>query len=170
MGREHCYRLTTRWTGNLGSGTSGYGDYSRNHEIVAAEKAMAIPGSSDPAFRGEAGRYNPEDLLVASLSACHMLWLLHLAADAGIVVTAYEDEATGTMEETAGGGGAFTEVTLRPQVTIASSGRAGDLEALHHRAHLLCFIARSVNFPVKIEPSVGRPFADEADLPGTGGT
>ncbi|MEZ5400781.1 MAG: OsmC family protein [Bryobacteraceae bacterium] len=154
MGREHRYSITTAWTGNLGSGTSGYREYSRNHELSAAGKASAIPCSSDAAFRGDASRYNPEDLLVASLSACHMLWFLHLCADSGIAVTTYRDIAEGTMRENSDGSGEFVEVVLRPEVGLADSLRASDLDALHERAHSLCFIARSVRFPVRVQASL----------------
>src|SRR5499426_564348 len=106
--KEHHYSVVVTWTGNQGSGTSGYRDYRRDHDISAAGKPI-IPASSDPIFRGDASRYNPEDLLVASLSGCHMLWYLHLCADAGIRVTEYRDDATGTMVETADGGGRFAE-------------------------------------------------------------
>lgn len=112
-----------------------------------------VPGSSDPAFRGTPDRYNPEDLLVASLSACHMLFYLHLCATGKVVVTAYEDEASGTMVEVPGTGGHFTEVMLRPRVTI-SSDDADLAQSLHDKAHHLCFIANSVNFPVRCEPEV----------------
>jgi organic hydroperoxide reductase OsmC/OhrA len=139
------------WTGNLGLGTSGYRDYARSHEIAAAGKP-AILGSSDPQFRGDARRWNPEELLVASISACHKLWYLHLAAEAGIVVTDYVDAAEGTMEETADGGGRFTAVTLRPHVTLARGGDRARAAALHETAHAKCFIAASVNFPVRCEP------------------
>lgn len=152
MGR-HTYSTRTEWTGNLGTGTSGYRAYTRDHEISTAGKS-AIPASSDPAFRGDPSRYNPEELLVASLSSCHMLWYLHLCADAGVVVTNYADDATGTMAETEDGGGHFVEVTLRPRVRVAA-GADRDLAArLHDRAHHLCFIANSVNFPVTCEPSI----------------
>jgi organic hydroperoxide reductase OsmC/OhrA len=150
--KTHHYQTRTVWTGNTGTGTSGYHAYERAHEISAAGKPV-IAGSSDPAFRGDAARYNPEDLLVASLSACHMLWYLHLCADSGIVVTAYADDAQGMMVETEDTGGHFTEVVLRPVVTIA----AGDSELamrLHHRAHELCFIANSMNFPVRCEARI----------------
>ena len=152
--KEHRYEITNTWTGNLGTGTSGYRVYSRNHEIAAPGKGAAILGSSDPAFRGDAARYNPEELLVASLSTCHMLWLLHVCTDAGITVVAYADHAIGTMRETPDGGGEFTNVTLRPQVTITNGARAGEMQALHHRAHQLCFIARSVNFRVQVDGCV----------------
>ncbi len=154
MAKQHVYQTITTWTGNLGGGTADYRAYLRDHELTAAHKSGPIPGSSDPAFRGDRSRYNPEELLVASLSACHMLWVLHLCADAGIVVTAYRDEATGTMAQSEDGGGQFTEVVLRPRMTIADAGKIAEAEAVHKRAHELCFIARSVNFPVRQEPVV----------------
>lgn len=149
--REHTYTIDLKWTGNLGQGTSGYRSYSRDHEITAAGKAV-IAGSSDPAFRGDPARYNPEEMLVSSLSACHMLWYLHLCAEARVVVLDYLDRAEGTMVETADGGGRFAEVVLRPRVVISSGSDAAVAEQLHHRAHDLCFIANSVNFPVRCEP------------------
>ena len=151
-GREHRYSTTVTWTGNQGSGTSGYKVYSRDHDIAAPGKPP-IPGSSDPAFRGDPARYNPEDMLVASLSACHMLWFLHLCAANGVTVTAYSDPATGTMAENSSGGGRFTEVILRPQITLAPGSDTVKALALHHEAHEKCFIASSVNFPVRIEGS-----------------
>jgi organic hydroperoxide reductase OsmC/OhrA len=145
--KEHRYSVQVRWTGDLGTGTSGYRAYKRDHEISAAGK-QPILGSSDPAFRGDPSRYNPEELLVASLSTCHMLWYLHLCAEAGIVVTGYADEPTGTMVETADGGGRFTEVVLRPRVRVAAGTDPQLVAQLHEKAHHLCFIANSVNFPV----------------------
>lgn len=152
--REHQYRVTTTWTGNLGAGTSDYHSYSRNHEIKILGKISPLPASSDAAFRGDPARYTPEELLVASLSSCHMLWYLHLCADAGIVVTEYEDAAQGFMAEHPDGAGEFTRVLLRPRVVIADPARIADATALHQRAHQLCFISRSVNFPVEHEPVV----------------
>lgn len=156
-GKVHRYDTTVSWTGNLGSGTSSYRAYARNHEIATGGKPP-IAGSSDPAFRGDASRHNPEDLLVAALSACHMLSYLHLCAVSGVVVVAYEDRASGEMRETDDGGGRFTSVVLRPRVTIS----AGDPEvarALHEKAHHLCFIASSVSFPVTCEPEIAAPTA-----------
>lgn len=147
--KTHRYETTLRWTGNLGAGTSHYTAYSRNHEIGGAGKSGPIEGSSDPQFRGDATRYNPEELLVASLSACHMLAYLHLCAVNNIVVTEYEDAAEGTMLETG-----FTGVVLRPRVTIAPGSDPEKAQSLHHEAHQLCFIANSVNFPVSHEPVV----------------
>ena len=153
--REHHYRVTNAWTGNLGAGTADYRSYSRNHEIVIPGKSEPLFGSSDPAFRGDPARYTPEELLLASLSACHMLSYLHLCADAGIVVTEYTDAASGTMSENDDSSGEFARVILRPHVIITDPARIADAIALHHRAHRLCFIARSVNFPVENEPLVG---------------
>jgi organic hydroperoxide reductase OsmC/OhrA len=155
VAREHRYQLTITWTGNRGTGTSGYRAYGRDHEISAAGKSAKVQGSSDPAFQGEPSRYNPEELLIASLSACHMLWFLHLCSDAGIVVTSYRDSATGVMAQHADGAGEFTKVTLRPRVVISDPSRAADTTALHANAHHLCYIARSVNFPVEHEPTIG---------------
>ena len=146
----HSYAVTVRWVGNLGTGTSGYRDYSRDH-LIGAEGKADIAGSSDPSFRGDPQRWNPEELLVASLSACHKLWYLHLCANARIVVEAYEDPATGTMAETAEGGH-FTGVTLRPRVRLAAGADEQLARELHHQAHHACFIANSVNFPVSCEP------------------
>jgi len=153
MSREHSYSVSVRWTGNTGAGTSGFRNYKRDHEISAPGKPP-IPASSDPAFRGDKARYNPEELLVASLSACHMLWYLHLCADVGIVVTEYHDDASGAMAETKDGGGHFTQVTLRPVVKVAGQVDPELARRLHEQAHHLCFIANSVNFPVLCEPSL----------------
>ncbi|HTW73883.1 MAG TPA: OsmC family protein [Steroidobacteraceae bacterium] len=151
--REHDYRVRLRWTGNRGSGTSSYRAYARDHEIDVAGKPP-IPGSSDPAFRGDASRYNPEELLVAALSACHMLWYLHLCAAAAISVLEYRDEATGTVLEETDGGGRFREVTLHPVIRLAAGADVQRALQLHERAHALCFIARSVSFPVSCQPAV----------------
>jgi organic hydroperoxide reductase OsmC/OhrA len=150
----HHYRVTNRWTGNLGSGTSAYKAYSRSHELSGEGKIAAIPGSSDPAFRGDPTRYNPEELLVGALSACHMLWALHYCADAGIVVTAYTDDADGDVVERPDGSGEFRRVTLRPRMTITDASRAAEAAAIHERVHHVCALARSVNFAVTCEPVV----------------
>jgi organic hydroperoxide reductase OsmC/OhrA len=150
MARTHHYTVELTWTGNTGTGTSGYRDFSRDHELAAPGKPT-LPGSSDPAFRGDPSRYNPEELLVGALAQCHMLWFLHLAASAGVVVTGYTDRPEGTMAEGADGGGEFTEVVLRPAVTVAEPGMVDAAAGLHERANELCFIARSVNFPVEHE-------------------
>lgn len=151
--REQRYATTVSWTGNHGEGTASYSAYSRAHQIKASGKP-AIAGSADPAFLGERARYNPEELLVASLSSCHMLWYLHLCADAGITVQAYEDAAEGFMALDADGGGTFTEVVLRPRVLITERSGEERAREMHDPAHQRCFIARSVNFPVRCEPMV----------------
>jgi organic hydroperoxide reductase OsmC/OhrA len=151
--RTHRYDVTMTWTGNQGTGTSGYRDYGRDHEI-GADGRPGIEGSSDPAFRGDKTRWNPELELVTALSTCHMLSYLHVCASAGVVVTAYEDAPYGTMAETNDGGGRFTEVVLRPKVTVADASMVGQAQRLHEDASEKCFIASSVNFPVRHEPSV----------------
>ncbi|MBD3884411.1 OsmC family protein [Phormidium tenue FACHB-886] len=149
----HHYQIDVKWTGNTGQGTSGYRQYERSHEISAAHKPT-IPASSDPAFRGDKTRYNPEELLVASLSSCHMLWYLHLCAEAGIVVIDYVDRPLGIMSETDDGGGRFTEVILKPAVTLKAGSNLDQATQLHEAAHHLCFIANSINFPVGCQPSI----------------
>lgn len=139
-----------RWTGNTGNGTRDYRGYERAHEYIVDGKPT-IPGSSDPAFRGDRTRWNPEELLVMSLSSCHMLWYLHLCATHNVSVIDYVDDAVGTMVETADTGGHFTDVVLRPRVTIESGGDLTVAESLHEKAHHLCFVANSVNFPVRVE-------------------
>ena len=151
-GRSHEFSARVRWTGNRGRGTADYEAYGRTHEIEAAGKP-AIPASADPAFRGDADRWNPEDMLVGSISACHMLWFLHLASEAGWVVESYVDDASGVMVFNADRSGQFSSATLRPHVTI-SAGDPGRLEALHHAAHEKCFIARSLNFEVTCHGTV----------------
>jgi len=152
MNRPHRYRVDVIWTGNRGTGTDGYRNYSRNHVIRVPGKPELI-GSADPTFRGDATKYNPEDMLVAALSTCHMLSYLHMATVAGVVVTDYRDAAEGTMV-TEGDGGHFTEVVLRPVVTITAASDPAKAEAAHEAAHHACFIANSVNFPVRCEPRI----------------
>lgn len=151
MARTHTYAITTTWTGNRGEGTASYRAYGRDHDLDAGGRPT-LAASSDPAFRGEADRWNPELLLVAALSDCHLLAYLHLCAVNGVVVTAYTDEATGTMEQV-GDGGRFTEVVLRPVVTVADATMITTANALHEDAHRNCFIAASVSFPVRTEPT-----------------
>lgn len=153
MGRQHTYRTTVRWTGNTGAGTSGYRGYGRGHEI-AGEGKPTLLGSADPAFLGDPECWNPEEFLVVSLSECHMLTYLSVCARGGVRVTGYEDAATGTMEESAGHGGRFTEVVLRPVVTVAEADMVERARSAHEDAHRTCFIANSVNFPVRHEATV----------------
>jgi organic hydroperoxide reductase OsmC/OhrA len=153
MQKNHRYATTMEWKGNLGKGTSDYKAYSRNFEISAIGKPVLL-GSSDPAFRGEATRYNPEEILVAAISSCHMLWYLHLCAVNGVIVLEYADNALGNMVEHTNGSGEFTEVTLKPLVKVADQSMIEKAIHLHHDAAKMCFIARSVNFPILHEPSV----------------
>jgi organic hydroperoxide reductase OsmC/OhrA len=152
MPAPHHYRATVVWTGDEGVGTRDYRAYRRDH-IVRVEGKPDLPGSSGLAPRSDPARYNPDELLVASLAACHMLWYLHLAANAGVVVRAYEDPAEGTLVLEADGGGRFTEVVLHPRVRI-DRGDPERARALHEEAHRKCFIASSVNFPVRLEPTI----------------
>ncbi|MGB6501427.1 MAG: OsmC family protein [Thermoplasmata archaeon] len=152
MERQHTFEAEVEWTGDRGTGTTDYRSYGREHVIRAAGKPD-LPGSSAPAFRGDPSRYDPEELLVASLSACHMLWYLHFCAVNGIVVVGYIDRAHGTLAEEPDGGGRFVEVVLRPRVRI-SRGDPALAARLHEAAHEKCFIARSVNFPVRCEPTL----------------
>jgi organic hydroperoxide reductase OsmC/OhrA len=149
---EHSYEVSVEWQGNRGTGTSDYKSYGREHIVRAAGK-HPLEGSADRAFRGNTDRWNPEELLLAALSQCHLLSYLHVAASHGIVVTGYTDSAIGTMEQTADGGGHFTSATLRPVVTIAGGDEQLAMN-LHAEASAKCFIAASVNFPVGHEPTV----------------
>lgn len=148
----HHYAVNVIWTGNTGEGTARPNAYSKNHEVHIDGKHV-IEASSDPAFAGDSTRHNPEEMLVAALSQCHMLWFLSRCAKHGVTVTAYEDNAIGTMQEHRDGGGEFTNVKLRPRITLAAAADAELLARLHEESHRLCFIARSVNFPVEIDPT-----------------
>ncbi len=148
MAKEHRYTATVTWTGNQGGGTTDYKAYTRDYDIGCAGKPL-IQGSADPGYLGDAGRHNPEDMLLASLSACHMLWYLHLCATNKVVVTAYEDAAEGVMQTNPDGSGEFKRVTLKPRITITPDSDATTAESLHEKANAMCFIARSVNFPIE---------------------
>ncbi|MEU6558898.1 OsmC family protein [Nocardia nova] len=142
---EHRYRVDVVWTGE----TTDYRSYSRNHEVLATGRPP-LPGSADPVVgRGDPERWNPEQLLLASLSQCHMLWYLHLCAAAGIVVVDYLDEAEGVMNSRQ-----FEQATLHPRVTITDAARTEEARGLHAEANKRCFIANSVNFPVHHEPDI----------------
>ena len=154
-GKQHHYRLCVEWTGNRGTGTSAYKAYDRSHDIsVPGSVKPVIAGSSEPSFRGDGACWNPEELLVASVSACHKLWYLHLCAEAGITVLNYIDHAEGLMELERGGAGRFTRITLYPQITIAAGDDMDKALALHETAHKMCFIANSVNFPINCAPEI----------------
>jgi organic hydroperoxide reductase OsmC/OhrA len=150
MASDHDFLTSVRWTGNRGTGTSGYRDYGRDHEVHAPSKPVLL-GSASPSFRGEADRWNPEELLVAALAQCHLLAYLHVCVDHGVVVLDYRDDACGTLR-THDGTGEMVEVVLRPQVTVAQESMVADADRLHDDAHAACFIARSVSFPVRHQP------------------
>ena len=152
MPAVHRYRTTVRWTGNLGEGTATYRGYRRDHTIEIDGKPVIL-GSSGLSAGSDPHRHNPEDLLVGALSACHMLWYLHLCAEAGVSVASYTDEAEGTMEVGPDGGGRFVSAVLHPHVVL-ERGSVALARSLHERAHERCFIASSVNFPVTCEPRV----------------
>ena len=150
--KHHQYHLTVTWTGNTGQGTKDYKTYERDHTIAAEGKPM-IAGTSEVSYMGNKTRYNPEELLVASLSACHMLWYLHLCAVNNILLIDYVDTATGTMQTEADGSGRFTEVILHPQIKISGTADKKLLQQLQQEANKFCFIASSCNFPVKHDPT-----------------
>lgn len=151
--KEHQYKTTVEWTGNLGSGTDHYNNYERSHLIRIQDK-VTIQGSSDPAFRGDPGKHNPEDLLLASLSSCHMLWYLHFCSVNHIIVEEYIDHATGIMMEEENGKGFFKEVLLSPSIRVKQPEMIEKAIALHKKASEYCFIANSMNFPVLHQPHV----------------
>ncbi|PZQ91799.1 MAG: peroxiredoxin [Leifsonia xyli] len=153
MNHRHHYAVSVEWTGNRGAGTSSYRAYGRDHVVRSEGKLHELAGSSDRTFHGDRERWNPEELLLAALSQCHLLSYLHVAANRGIVVVGYTDAASGEMVQTPDGGGHFVEATLRPVVTIAAGDPVDALDA-HHEASALCFIAASVNFPVHHEPTI----------------
>ncbi|WP_109829300.1 OsmC family protein [Reichenbachiella versicolor] len=153
MKKYHNYSTHVSWTGNKGSGTSSYLDFERSHTI-SIENKPDILGSSDPVFRGDKTKHNPEDFLVASISSCHMLWYLHLCSEARIIVVDYRDHADGTMTERSNGSGQFSEVTLRPIVIVMEKSMADKAYELHQKANEMCFIANSVNFKVKHQPII----------------
>ncbi|WP_380169582.1 OsmC family protein [Jannaschia sp. R86511] len=151
--RSHAYGLTAVWTGNTGTGTSGYRDYARSVDVTA-DGVPDLALSADRAFRGDRTRWNPELLLLAALSECHLLSYLHVCVEAGVVVTAYRDTASGTMVQDTAGGGRFTEALLRPRVTVTQPGMVEAATVAHAEASRRCFIAASVAFPVRHEPQV----------------
>lgn len=152
LAKQHDYTARVEWTGNRGEGTRAYRGYDRTWDIATPGKPV-IHCSNDPVLGGDPGLPNPEDLLLASLSACHMLWYLHLASAAGIVVHAYQDNPIGTGETSPSGAGRFLSATLRPHILLEAGADLAEAEAIHHRVHEFCFIARSVNFPVAYAPT-----------------
>lgn len=152
MEKQHHYNATIVWTGNSGTGTDNYKSYERSHKIIIENKSDILC-SSDPAFRGDKTKHNPEELLLSAVSSCHMLWYLHLCSEAGVVVVDYTDSATGIMDEGSNGSGRFTKVTLNPVVTVTENAMVDKANELHKKANEFCFIANSVNFPVTHHPT-----------------
>lgn len=151
---EHSYQVEIRWTGNRGVGTSAYGAYDRDYTVTSNGKPV-LQGSSDPAFLGNPAKWNPEDMLVASIAACHKLWYLHLCAINKIVVTGYVDNAVGFMvDEHPTRKGHFTKVILHPEVEITLNSDRMLASKLHEQAHRECFLANSVNFEIQCEPLI----------------
>jgi len=151
MSKQHPYTSRVIWTGNRGEGTKTYRGYDRTWQIATAGKPV-VECSNDPLLGGDPGKPNPEDLLLSALSSCHMLWYLHLASNAGIVVMSYEDNPVGIGETSPNGAGRFLSATLKPRIEVKSGADLARAEAIHHEIHQYCFIARSVNFPVSYEP------------------
>lgn len=150
---DHQYAVSVEWTGNTGSGTASYRGYDRS-QVARGDGKNDILGSSDPAFLGDPARWNPEELLVVSASQCHLLWYLHLAATARVVVTSYVDAAAGTLRMNSDGGGQFSEILLRPRVVVVEPSMVERAVRLHDDVDAMCFIARSLNFPIRCEPTV----------------
>jgi organic hydroperoxide reductase OsmC/OhrA len=151
VSKQHAYTSSIVWTGDRGEGTKSYRGYDRTWEIRTPGKPV-IACSNDPLLGGDPGLPNPEDLLLSTLSACHMLWYLHLASAAGIVVMTYRDEPEGIGETSPNGAGRFLRATLRPTISVKAGADLARAEAIHHEVHQFCFIARSVSFPIAYEP------------------
>jgi organic hydroperoxide reductase OsmC/OhrA len=154
MKKQHHYQLSLTWTGNTGQGTRNYSSYSRTHILSISGKPL-LYGSADPAFRGDRDQYNPEELFLASIASCHMLWYLHLCSEAGVIVLDYKDDPIAIMDENEDGSGRFASVSLQPHVLVAAESMSERAYTLHNKAHLFCFIANSCNFPIYHNPSVG---------------
>lgn len=153
MNTQHNYKLAVKWTGNQGSGTSNYKEFERSYAIQIENKAV-IHGSSDPEFRGDRTKHNPEELLLAAVSSCHMLWYLHLCSEAKIVVVDYIDNATAILQETENGNGKFTSITLNPIVTVTEKAMIEQATKLHKKANEFCFVSNSLNFKVDHQPVI----------------
>ncbi|QPZ37220.1 OsmC family protein [Paramicrobacterium chengjingii] len=161
MVSQHTYNVEIVWTGNRGTGTSGYRSYGRDLRIIGSGKPE-IDGSADSTFHGDADRWNPEELFLTSLAQCHMLSYFHAAVKAGVVVMAYSDTPIGTLDVNTDGSGGFRQVTLRPRLTLAPGGDVDAAMRAHDAAHRMCFIANSVSIPVHVEPEIVVEGADSA--------
>lgn len=152
INKNHHYTVAVEWTGNMGLGTENYEVYERSHNVQVEGKPL-LECSSDTPFRGDAGKYNPEDFFVSSLATCHMLWFLHICADNDVVVHSYTDKAEGTMVVSPDAPGHFASVILNPVVGVAEEWMLAKAKELHAIAHQKCFIANSCNFPIEVKPS-----------------
>lgn len=151
MTQDHHYNITTEWTGKTAEGTKNVKKYNRTHTITNQGKPELILTTDNPHV-GDKTKLNPEDLLVSSISSCHMLSYLYVCALEGIVITSYIDNANGIMTENVTGGGSFKEVTLNPVFSVADENMVEKAIELHHKAHEICYIANSVNFEIKCNP------------------
>ncbi len=151
MAKDHQYKTNLIWAGNKGSGTMDYRSYDRDF-VVSINNKESFSGSSDSIFLGDQTKYNPEDLLLASVSSCHMLWYLHLCSKNEIVVLEYTDNAIGTMTENNDGSGKFSSILLKPEVIISKKEQIEQANSLHVEANKMCFIANSLNFSVEHQP------------------
>ena len=153
MNTQHNYKLAVKWTGNQGSGTSNYNEFERSYAIQIENKVV-IHGSSDPEFRGDRTKHNPEELLLAATSSCHMLWYLHFCSENKIIVVDYIDNATAILQETENGNGKFSSITLNPIVTVTEKAMIEQATELHKKANEFCFVANSLNFKVEHQPVI----------------
>ncbi|MEM7215161.1 MAG: OsmC family protein [Pseudomonadota bacterium] len=153
MAKQHDFPSQIVWTGNRGAGTSAYRAYDRTWNMTVPGKEV-VHCSNDPLLGGDPTKYNPEDLLITALASCHMLWYLHLCSEAGITVTAYQDSPVGIGESEPSGKGRFLEAVLKPRITVTHDSDANKAVSIHDEIHNYCFIARSVNFPVRFEVEI----------------
>lgn len=152
--KKHDFQCKIDWCGNLGTGTSAYHEYSRDHLLNQDHKYSSIQCSSDPIFRGDKTKYNPEEFFIASVASCHMLWYLHLCADRGVVVIDYQDEVSAELILNEDGSGKINNIVLKPQIKITNAKDIELAQSLHHEAHRFCFIAASVNCNIEIRSNI----------------
>lgn len=152
MAHEHNYKVTAEWTGNKGDGTKNVKTYNRSHTVSIEGKPELFLTTDNPHV-GDKTKLNPEDLLVTAISSCHLLSYLYVCSLEGVVITSYTDNATGIMIEQASGGGSFKDITLNPICYLANESMVKKAIELHHKAHEICYIANSVNFEVKCNPT-----------------
>jgi organic hydroperoxide reductase OsmC/OhrA len=159
---EAHYYSKLVWSGAALGATKSVEAYSREFRAEINGKS-ALLGSADPAFHGDPALHNPEDLLMVALSACHMLSYLAVCAHAGILVASYEDSAVGTLARR-DGRLRFIDVLLRPKVMLGDGSDIAKAKAMHEKAHDICIIGNSVNFPVRHEAEVTFAVESVADM------